>query len=95
MKINNKTNQSFVCKTCQTQIHKKCVGLRLSEICDIKNSKTETHWECQTCMSDEFPFTFLENKDIVQNTFNSVLTKTRNNLKRPGTYWKRPTGSKK
>ena len=43
---------SFFCKTCQVPINKKCLGLKLSEICDIKNSKTETHWEHQTCMSD-------------------------------------------
>ena len=40
----------------------------MSEIRDIKNSKTETYWECQTCMSDKFPFTAVENKVIVQNT---------------------------
>ena len=73
-KTNNKIEKkSFVCKTYQTPIHKKSLGLRLSEICDIKNSKTETYWECQACMSDKFPFTAVENKVIVQNTFNSVL----------------------
>ena len=74
MKTNNKIDKSFVCKTCQTPIHKKCLGLRLSEICHINNSKTETHWECQTCMSDKFPFTLVENKVIVQNTFNSSFS---------------------
>ena len=63
-----------VCKTCQTPIHKKYLGLRLPEICDIKNSKTEAHWECQTCMSDKFPFTLVENKVIVQNTFKSSFS---------------------
>ena len=71
---NNKIDKSFVCNTCQTPIHKKCLGLRLFEICDIKNSKTETHWECQTCMSDKFPFTLVENKVIDQNTFNSSFS---------------------
>ena len=71
MKTNNKIDKSFVCKTCQTPIHKKRLGLRLFEICDIKNSKTETHWECQTCMSDKFPFTLVEKKLTVQDTFNS------------------------
>ena len=56
-KANNKVDKSFVCKTCQTPIHKKCSGLRLSEICDIKNSKRGTYWECQTCISDKFSFT--------------------------------------
>ena len=42
-KANNKINKYFVCKTCQTPIHKKCLGLRLSEIRDIKNSKTNLH----------------------------------------------------
>ena len=74
MKTNNKLDKSFVCKTYQTPIHKKCLELRLSEICDIKISKTETHWECQTCMSDKFPFTLVENKMIVQNTFNSSFS---------------------
>ena len=73
-KANNKIDKSFVCKTCHTPIHKKCLGLRLSEIHDIKNSKTETYWDCQTCMSDKFPFTAVENKVIVQNTFNSSFS---------------------
>ena len=42
-KANKKIDKSFVCKTCQTPIHKKCLGLRLSEIRDIKNSKTNLH----------------------------------------------------
>ena len=71
MKINSKIDNSFVSKSCQTPIHKKCLGLRLSEIHDNKNSKTETHWGCQTCMGDRFLFTLVENKKIVQNTFNS------------------------
>ena len=70
METNNKIDRSFVCKTCQTPIHKKCLGLRLSEICDVKNFKAETHWGRQTCMSDKFPFTLVENEEIVQNTFN-------------------------
>ena len=73
-KANNKIDKSFVRKTCQTPIHKKCLGLRLSEIRDMKNSKTETHWESQTCMNDKFPFTAVENKVIVQNTFNSSFS---------------------
>ena len=67
-KTNNNIDKSFVCKTCQTPIHKKCVELGLSEICDIKNSKEETYWERQTCKSDKFPFTAVESKVIVQNT---------------------------
>lgn len=39
METNNKIDRSFVCKTCQTAIHKKCLGLGLSEICDVKISK--------------------------------------------------------
>ena len=69
MKTNNKIDKSFVYKTCQTPIHKKCLGLRLSEICDIKKSKTETHWECQTCMSDKFPFRPL----LVENLVNVIF----------------------
>ena len=72
MKINNKIDKSFVCKTCQIPIHKKCLGLKLSEIRDIKNSKK--YWECQTCMNDKFPFTVVEDKVIVQNTFNSSFS---------------------
>ena len=64
----------FVCKSCQTTIHKKCLGLRLSGICDIKNSKTETYWECQTWMSNKFPFALVGNKMIVQNNFNSSFS---------------------
>ena len=43
---------SVASKTCQTPTHKKCLQLRLFEIRDIKNFKTETHWECKTYMSD-------------------------------------------
>ena len=73
-KTNNKIDKPFVCKTCQTPIHKKCLGLGLSEIRNIKNSKTEIYWECRTCMSDKFPFTAVENKVIVQNAFNSSFS---------------------
>ena len=38
-KANNKIDKSSVCKTYQTPIHKKCLGLRLSDVRDIKNSK--------------------------------------------------------
>ena len=37
-------------------------GLRLSGICDIKNSKRKTYWECQTWMSNKFPFALVGNK---------------------------------
>ena len=67
-------DKPFVCKTCQTRIHKKSWELRLSYICDIKNSKTETYWECQTCMSDKFLFSLVDNKVIVQNSFNSSFS---------------------
>ena len=69
-KANSKIDKSFLCKTCTY----KCLGLRLSEIRDIKNSKTETCRECQTCMSDKFPFTAVENKVIAQNTFHSSFS---------------------
>ena len=74
MKTSNKIDNSFVCISCQMPIHKKCLWLRLSEIHDIKNSKTETHWECQTRMGDKFLLTPVENKKIVQNTFNSIFS---------------------
>ena len=61
MKTNNKIEKSFVCKRCQTPVHKNCLGLILSEIRDIKNSKTEACWVFQTCMSDKFRFTVMEN----------------------------------
>ena len=35
MKTNYKIEKSFICKTCQTTIHKNCLGLRLSKIRDI------------------------------------------------------------
>ena len=70
----NKIDKSFVCKNCQIPIYKKCSGLRLTEICDIKIFKTETHLECQTCRSVKFPFTLVENKVIVQHTFNSSFS---------------------
>ena len=73
-KTNSKIEKSFLCKTCQTPIHKKCLGVRLSDVRDIKNSKTATYWKCQACMSDKFSFTAVENKVIVQNTFNSSFS---------------------
>ena len=74
MKTNSKIDNSFVSKSCQLPIHKKFLALRLSEIQDNKNSKTETHWECQTCIGDRFLFTLVENKKKVQNTFNSSFS---------------------
>lgn len=37
----------------------------MSEIRDIKNSKTEAYWVCQTCMSDKFRFTLIENEVVL------------------------------
>ena len=54
--------------------YKKCLGLRLPEICDIKNSKTEIYRECKTFISDKFPFTLVKNKVIGKVTFNSSLS---------------------
>ena len=54
MKISNKVNKSCASKICEILIHEKCLGLRLSEIRDIKNSKTEKHWERQTWFFKDF-----------------------------------------
>ena len=73
MKTNNKIDKSILCKSCPTPIHKECLGMRLTEIYDIKTSKIENHWECQTCMTDKFPIALIENKVFVQNDFNSIF----------------------
>ena len=36
-----------------------------------KNCKTEKTRKCQTCMSDKFQYTLVENKVVVQSIFNS------------------------
>ena len=50
-------------------MHRKCCKLKLSDIHDI--GKDKWGWECLTCTSEKFPFTTVEDKEIIKNGFNS------------------------
>ena len=66
-------NSKISTKTCivLSTIYLKKSGVQILELQFIifqPGHKTESHWECQTCMSDKFPFTLVENEVIVQNS---------------------------
>ena len=53
----------------------------MSEIRDTKNSKTEAYWVCQTCMSDKFRFTLIENKVVLSVLLSPANVKYHVNMK--------------
>ena len=50
-------------------MHRKCCKLKLSDIHGI--GKDKWGWEYLTCTSEKFPFTTVEDKEIIKNGFNS------------------------
>ena len=60
-------------------MHRKCCKLRRGDI--HETGKDKWQWECQTCTSKKFPFTTVEDKDIIKNGFNSLPLQMSNNFK--------------
>ena len=68
-KKNKIINKIVLCKTCFSPIHRKCCKLKRSDIHDIVEDKWG--WECPTYTSGRFPFTTVEDKEIIKNSLNS------------------------
>ena len=66
------TNKAIPCPSCNHFIHKKCSGLNQSELLRFKRNRNV--WECPHCLQDKFPFTNIENDDLLLSTFNSNWT---------------------
>ena len=62
-------NKSIPCPTCRHLIHKSCCKLNQSQIINFK--RTKNLWECPKCTEDKFPFTNVEDDEILLNSFNS------------------------
>ena len=68
-KIVNNSNKAIPCPTCKHLIHKTCSSLNQSQIINFK--RTKNIWECPQCSADKFPFTNIENDEILLNSYNS------------------------
>ena len=62
-------NKGIPCPTCNHFIHKSCSGLNQSQIINFR--RTKNIWECPKCTGDKFPFTGIEDDEVLLNSFNS------------------------
>ena len=70
-------NKMIPCFNCLSLIHKKCSGLTSREIFNFK--KEFTHWQCSTCMMDQFPFQNSKDEELSALNFNSNMDCSCNN----------------
>ena len=63
------SNKAIPCPTCKHFIHRKCCNLTQSELINFK--RTPNIWECPQCTRDKFPFSDVDNEEILLSTFNS------------------------
>ena len=64
------TYNSLKYNTYKSLIHKKYTNLKTNDILYIKTSKKKP-WECLPCQALKFPFSALNDHDILKETFNS------------------------
>ena len=67
----NKPNKGIPCKCCNSLIHRKCSGIKNSELNSCSKINIIKNWECLSCMMDKFAFTGMEDEDILLANFNS------------------------
>ena len=60
---------SIPCPTCRHLVHKKCSILTPYQIQILKHQSNI--WECPTCTKDKFPFSEIEDDEILTLSFNS------------------------
>ena len=68
LKMTNE-NKSIPCPTCKHLIHKSCCNLNQSQIINFR--RTKNVWECPKCAGDKFPFSNIDDDEILLNSFNS------------------------
>ena len=68
--INKRKRKKIIpCQSCHSLIHRTCSNIPLS---DLLNANIDLKlWECKTCLSDKFPFSDIDNSDILNMNFNS------------------------
>ena len=64
--------KSFPCISCHTYVHRKCTGIPLSEL-RRTTPKHLKNWNCQNCISYQFPLSCLEDHEVAKLSFNSNL----------------------
>ena len=70
-KINqNKMHKALTCKSCLHLVHRKCSGLKLSDLNKLSNNRFR-HWECRNCYSDKFPFNTITDNEVMKLSFDS------------------------
>ena len=70
-KQKNRIDKSTQCQSCGSPTHRTCAVLKLAEIHQLVRGKFFGHWECVTCLKEKFPLNSLDNREIVQEGFNS------------------------
>ena len=67
--LKEKYKIAIKCYSCKQNVNKKCSRLTQSEILDLGNCNPT--FECTPCLTDKFPFVFLDNHDNEKQSFNS------------------------
>ena len=62
-------SKSLPCVDCDSLIHIRCSRLQLWNLSDILKLLKE--WCCPNCWCDRFPFSTIDNNDLIELTFNS------------------------
>ena len=65
-----KVYKALICKCCNSMVHRKCSGLKLSELNKL-SPFCMRHWECQNCYSDKFPLNNITDDEVIKCGFNS------------------------
>ena len=61
--------KAIPCPTCKHLTHKSCSSLNQSQTINFK--RTKNLWECPKCAAEKFPFTIIEDDEMLLNSFNS------------------------
>ena len=71
-------NKGIPCSSCKSKIHVKCAKI------DPKTFHMyHGNWQCKFCLSTNFPFTIIDNKEIIDFvTFNSNEKKKKKKKKK-------------
>ena len=69
--INANTLKKLIpCSSCFSLIHRKCSNFSLGDLLGLDTNNL-VNWECDTCISNKFPFSHVSETDLVSMSFNS------------------------
>ena len=68
----NKSHKALPCLSCYSLVHRnrKCSNIPLNDLLSIKVTDLK-NWECQTCISDKIPFSYIDSSELLKMNFNS------------------------